>query len=439
MNTLLTNGTVYFDHEWRNADLLITDDNLFVFDDKHMIDLPNPDRSFSCDGKIILPGFTDVHVHFREPGYSYKETIRTGTDAALRGGYTCVCTMPNLNPVPSTIDGLKAQLDLIRADSRIRILPYGAITIRQDGRSELSDMEALAPFVCGFTDDGKGIQDKGLMRAAMETAAALGKPIAAHCEDEKLLGGTSIHDGIYAESIGHTGISSRSEWAQIERDIRLADDTGCAYHVCHISTKEAVEIIRDAKKSNLDVTCETGPHYLTLSDKDLLGLDPRLPENGRFKMNPPIRGEADQKALLIGLADGTVDMIATDHAPHSTEEKSRGILNSAFGIVGLETSFPVLYTHLVKTGFLTAEGLADKMSGAPRRRFNLPGLPELSYGKNPLTGNASADLTVIDPRARCRIDPKSFVGKGRATPFDGWTVNGNVVMTIAGGEIRFQA
>ena len=404
-----------------------------------MIDLPNPDRSFSCDGKIILPGFTDVHVHFREPGYSYKETIRTGTDAALRGGYTCVCTMPNLDPVPSTKDGLKAQLDPIRADGRIHVVPYGAITILQDGRSELSDMEALAPFVCGFTDDGKGIQDKGLMRAAMETAAALGKPIAAHCEDESLLGGTAIHDGIYAESIGHTGISSRSEWAQIERDIRLADDTGCAYHVCHVSTKESVEIIRDAKKSNVDVTCETGPHYLTLSDKDLLGLDPALPENGRFKMNPPIRGEADKIALLTGLADGTVDMIATDHAPHSAEEKSRGILNSAFGVVGLETAFPVLCARLVETGLLTLESLADKMSGAPRRRFSLPGLPELHYGEFPLTGNDCADLTVIDPRARYRINPETFAGKGRATPFDGWTVSGKVIMTIAGGVVRFQA
>ena len=322
MTLLVTNGTVYLDHRFRKADLLISENSTSVFD-AGKADAAAADRVIDCNGKYILPGFADVHVHFREPGFSSKETIRTGSRAAARGGYTAVCTMPNLKPVPSTMEGLNAQLDLIRRDACIDVIPYGAITRKQDGRSELSDMEAMAPYVCAFTDDGKGVQDGGLMRAAMETARGLGKMITAHCEDESLLGGSAIHDGIFAASIHHQGISSASEWKQIERDVKLADETGCPYHVCHVSTKESVEVIRDAKQSGVDVTCETGPHYLTLCDQDLFAIDPADPASGRFKMNPPLRGKDDRDALLAGLMDGTVDMIATDHAPHSREEKSK--------------------------------------------------------------------------------------------------------------------
>ena len=355
---------------------------------------------------FLFPGFCDVHVHFREPGFSYKETIATGTRAAKAGGYTAVCAMPNLDPVPDGMETLRRELDLIERDACVRVYPYGAITVGEKGE-RLADMAAMAQHVCAFSDDGRGVQDDGMMREAMQTAKALNKLIAAHCEVNALLRGGYIHDGAYAKAHGHRGICSESEWRQIERDIRLADETGCKYHVCHISTKESVRLIRDAKKSGVDVTCETGPHYLLLDENDLR-------EEGRFKMNPPLRGREDREALLEGLCDGTIDMIATDHAPHSAEEKSKGLEKSAFGIVGLETAFPLMYTYLVKKGVITLEKLIDLMAFKPRSRFDLP-----------LEG-----ATLWDLNAETAIDPAHFKSKGRATPFEGWRVQGTCTMTI---------
>ena len=372
---------------------------------------------------FLFPGFCDVHVHFREPGFSYKETIATGTRAAKAGGYTAVCAMPNLDPVPDGMETLRQELDIIERDACVRVYPYGAITVGEKGE-RLADMAAMAKHVCAFSDDGRGVQDDGMMRAAMQTAKAMGKLIAAHCEVNALLRGGYIHDGVYAKKHGHRGICSESEWRQIERDIRLADETGCKYHVCHISTKESVQLIRDAKRSGVDVTCETGPHYLVMNDS-------MLQEDGRFKMNPPIRSEEDRRALLAGLLDGTVDMIATDHAPHSAEEKSRGLEKSLFGVVGLETAFPVLYTELVKTGVLTLDRLIDAMVTRPARRFGI-GTPALKEG-------APADLTVFDLNESYKIDPADFLSMGRATPFAGRTVFGKCLLTLCGGEIAWQA
>jgi len=355
---------------------------------------------------FLFPGFCDVHVHFREPGFSYKETIATGARAAKAGGYTAVCAMPNLDPVPDGMETLRRELDIIERDACVRVYPYGAITVGEKGE-QLADMAAMAKHVCAFSDDGRGVQDDGMMREAMQTAKALNKLIAAHCEVNALLRGGYIHDGAYAKAHGHRGICSESEWRQIERDIRLADETGCKYHVCHISTKESVRLIRDAKKSGVDVTCETGPHYLLLDENDLR-------EEGRFKMNPPLRGREDREALLEGLCDGTIDMIATDHAPHSAEEKSKGLEKSAFGIVGLETAFPLMYTYLVKKGVITLEKLIDLMAFKPRSRFDLP-----------LEG-----ATLWDLNAEAAIDPARFKSKGRATPFEGWRVQGTCTMTI---------
>ncbi len=356
-------------------------------------------------GYFLFPGFCDVHVHFREPGFSYKGTVAAGTAAAKRSGYTAVCTMPNLDPVPDTLESLNIQLDIITRDAAIRVLPYGAITMGEKGE-RLSDMEDMAPFVCAFSDDGKGVQDAGLMRAAMEKARALNKIIAAHCEVNELLCGGYIHDGAYAAAHGHRGICSESEWRQIERDLRLADETGCKYHVCHISCKESVQLIRDAKASGVDVTCETGPHYLLMDEND-------LQEDGRFKMNPPLRSRSDREALLEGLCDGTVDMIATDHAPHSVEEKARGLEKSAFGIVGLETAFPLLYTYLVKKGIISLNTLIDLMAVRPRERFEIPfeGVTAWELGRESV------------------IDPSKFISLGRATPFEGWKVLGKCIMT----------
>ena len=360
---------------------------------------------------LILPGFCDVHVHLREPGFSYKETVRTGTMAAARGGYTAVCSMPNLNPPPDSLEGLKPQMDAIRQDAVIDVLPYGTITKKQVGE-ELSDMEGLAPHVCGFSDDGRGVQSDDKMREAMVLAKQLGKMIVAHCEVNQLLFGGYIHDGDYAKEHGHRGICSASEYLQIERDLELVRETGCSYHVCHISAKESVALIRRAKAEGLDVTCETGPHYLILSDADLR-------EEGRFKMNPPLRDEADRQALLEGILDGTIDMSATDHAPHSTEEKSRGLEKSAFGIVGLETAFPLLYTELVKKGVLSAEKLADLLCHNPRRRFGIP---------------VGTDFTVFEVAKPYKIDPEEFCSMGKATPFSGWEVYGRCVLTVHNGK-----
>ena len=355
---------------------------------------------------VILPGFVDVHVHLREPGFSYKETIRTGSLAAAHGGYTTVCAMPNLNPVPDSMETLQPELDAIQKDAVIRVLPYGAITKGEQG-GELADLDAMAPYVVAFSDDGKGVQDRDMMRRAMLEAKRLGKLIVAHCEDNSLLRGGYIHDGAYAKAHGHRGICSESEWRPIQRDLELVRETGCGYHVCHISTKESVDLIRKAKARGVDVTCETGPHYLVFSDED-------LQEDARFKMNPPLRSPEDKAALIEGIVDGTIDMIATDHAPHSAEEKGRGLEKSAMGIVGLETAFPLLYTELVKPGVISMERLMELLHDAPCRRFNIP---------------TDTGFTVFDLNDTYRIDPADFLSMGKATPFTGWEVQGHCLLT----------
>ncbi len=363
----------------------------------------------------VFPGFCDVHVHFREPGFSYKETIRSGSLAAARGGYTAVCAMPNLDPVPDSREHLAQELAIIRRDALVRVYPYGALTVGEKGR-DLADLQAMADEAVAFSDDGKGIQSESMMRAAMEAAKRLGKVLAAHCEDESLLHGGYIHDGAYAAAHGHQGICSESEWGPIKRDLHLAKETGCAYHVCHVSTGESVALIREAKREGVDVTCETAPHYLLLTDADLR-------EEGRFKMNPPLRGEKDREALLEGLLDGTVDMIATDHAPHSAEEKARGLDKSAFGIVGLETAFPLLYTRLVKPGILSMDRLLDALAVKPRQRFGIP---------------LGEDYTVWDLEESFTVDPAEFLSMGKATPFEGEKLLGRCKLTSAAGKIAYQ-
>lgn len=380
--------------------------------------VPSPDAdsvSVSMEHCFLLPGFVDVHVHLREPGFLYKETIASGTAACARGGYSDVCAMPNLNPVPDSVEHLNVQLSAIEKDACIRVHPYGAITVGELGE-DLADLEGMAPNVIAFSDDGKGIQSEEMMRNAMAECKRLGKILAAHCEDNSLLHGGYIHDGQYARAHGHRGICSESEWGPIARDLKLASQIGCAYHVCHISTKESVELIRKAKAEGVDVTCETGPHYILMCDEDLR-------EDGRFKMNPPLRSKEDRDAILQGIMDGTIDMIATDHAPHSAEEKSRGLEKSAMGVVGIETAFPLLYTYLVKTGRISLERLVELMSVNPRKRF---GIPE------------SQDVCVWDLSKEYTIDPEDFLSKGRATPFAGWKVFGENLLTIAGGKIVWQ-
>ena len=369
-----------------------------------------------CEDCYILPGFCDVHVHFREPGFSYKETIKSGSLAAARGGYTAVCTMPNLMPVPDSVKNLKMQLDIIERDAVINVYPYGAITRMQAG-IDLSDMEDISGDVIAFSDDGKGVQNEELMLEAMNKAKALGKMIVAHCEDNSLLRGGYIHDGEYAKKNGHAGICSESEWGPIQRDIELVKKSGCSYHVCHISTKESVDLIRKAKSEGVDITCETAPHYLLMNDMD-------LQENGRFKMNPPIRSEEDRLALIDGILDGTIDMIATDHAPHSAEEKSKGLNGSNMGVVGIETSFQILYTYLVKKGVITLEKLIELMSVNPRRRFGI---------------SSDAGYTVWKLDAQTKIDPENFLSMGRSTPFDGWTVYGENVLTLLDGHAVYNS
>ncbi len=371
---------------------------------------------FNSPKYAIFPGFCDVHVHFREPGFSYKETIASGSLASARGGYTDVCTMPNLNPVPDTLSNLNIQRKIIETDACIHVHPYGAITVGEKGEV-LADMADMAPYVPGFSDDGRGVQDRSRMREAMLKAKELGKPIVAHCEDNTLLHGGYIHDGAYAAAHGHRGICSESEWGPVARDLELVKEIGCAYHVCHISAKETVDIIRKAKAEGVNVTCETGPHYLVMDDS-------MLKEEGRFKMNPPLRSKEDREALIQGIQDGTIDMIATDHAPHSAEEKARGLEKSPFGITGIETAFPILYTYLVKPGIITLERLLELLTVNPRKRFQLP---------------IGDDFTVWDLEAEYPIDSADFLSMGKATPFEGWTVQGRCMATVCDGKLVYKA
>ena len=420
MAYLLKNGQVYMDRQIVKADICV--------DNGHIVSIsPEMDSSsgvffmIDCSDKLIVPGLIDVHVHLREPGFLYKEDVETGTRAAARGGYTCVCAMPNLNPVPDSMETLQLELDAIEEKALIYVSPYGAITKGEKGE-ELADLEAMAPYVIGFSDDGRGVQDEEMMRVAMKRAKALGMPIVAHCEDNSLLHGGYIHDGEYAKVHGHRGICSESEWGQIKRDLKLVEEIGCAYHVCHISTKESVQLIREAKARGVNVTCETAPHYLILTDED-------LQEDGRFKMNPPLRSKEDRAALIEGIVDGTIDMIATDHAPHSAEEKGRGLEKSAMGVVGLETAFAAMYTHLVKTGIITMERLVELMHTAPCRRFGIG---------SKLQEGGIANFTVFDLEKSYMVDPSEFKTMGRATPFTGMELFGRCLLTMKDGAIVWQ-
>ena len=417
MSLLLTGGAVFLNGSFQNMDLAIDQGRIVSVS-------PSQENTsvIELDNCLIVPGFVDVHVHLREPGFSYKETIFSGTAAAAAGGYTAVCAMPNLKPVPDNADTLGLQLDLLRKNAKVRVYPYGAITQGEKGEA-LADLAEMAPDVAGFSDDGRGVQSRELMRQAMLLAKQLDKPIVAHCEDESLLTkGWAIHDGDFARRNGFPGNDPASEWKQVERDIQLVRETGCRYHVCHISTKESVALIRAAKAEGLPVTCETGPHYLVMCDEDLL-------DEGRFKMNPPIRSAEDRDALVAGLLDGTVDCIATDHAPHSAEEKAKGLRGSLNGIVGLETAFPILYTNLVEPGIVPLETILNALCVNPRRIFGLPG--------GSLEEGQPADLTVLDLNRPHVINSADFRSLGRATPFEGWGVSAAVAMTICCGEIVY--
>ena len=407
MNILLKNAKIFKNGAFVASDFFVTDGVIAP-----VSKMPDDLSGFSvCENCYIFPGFCDVHVHFREPGFSYKETIKTGSLAAARGGYTAVCTMPNLMPVPDSCENLAKQLDIIEKDAVINVYPYGAITVMEQGL-ELADMEGMADKVIAFSDDGRGVQSEKMMLAAMNKSKALGKMIVAHCEDNSLLRGGYIHDGEYAKLHGHAGICSESEWGPIKRDIELVKKSDCSYHVCHISTKESVELIRAAKAAGVDITCETAPHYLVMNDMD-------IEENARFKMNPPIRSEEDRIALVEGIIDGTIDMISTDHAPHSAEEKARGLKDSPMGVVGIETSFQILYTHLVKKGIISLEKLIELLSVNARRRFGI---------------SDDAGYTVWDIEKETVIDPEEFLSMGRSTPFEGWKVYGENLMTLLDGQ-----
>ena len=379
------------------------------------------DKIYDCTGLTIMSGLVDLHVHLREPGFSSKETIATGTAAAAHGGFTTVCSMPNLAPAPDTMENLQQQLDIIERDAVIKVLPYATITRKRAG-DELVNFAELKPYVAGFSDDGTGVQTEEVMRQAMVEAAKTDTIIAAHCEVDELLRGGYIHDGEYAAKNGHRGICSESEWKQVERDIELAAEAGCRYHVCHISTKQTVELIRQAKARGVKITCETGPHYLTMCDMD-------LKEEGRFKMNPPIRSAEDRDALIAGLQDGTIDVVATDHAPHTAEEKSRGLERSAMGVVGIETSFAVIYTKLVKAGIISLEKAVEVLAEAPRKIFNLGG--GLKEGE-------AADIAVFDLEKKFTVDPDTFLSKGRSTPFEGWQLQGECCLTLVDGRVAYE-
>ena len=418
MSILLKNANVFTNGSFAEQDIIVSD-GIIKAVGKSLSS--SSSKVIDCTGLTIFPGFVDVHVHLREPGFFYKETIKSGTMASARGGYTSVCSMPNLKPCPDTYENLKAQLDIIEKDAVINVYPFGTITKLQAG-IELSHMDAMADYVCGFSDDGRGVQEEEMMLSAMKKAKELNKIISAHCEDNNLLFGGYIHDGEYARIHGHKGICSESEWGPIKRDIELVKKSGCKYHVCHISTKESVELIRNAKKDGVDITCETGPHYLTMNDM-------MLQEDGRFKMNPPIRSEEDRKALIEGIKDGTIDMIATDHAPHSDEEKSKGLEKSMMGVVGIETAFAISYTKLVKTGIITLEKLIDLLNTNARLRYGIGS--EIKEGQK-------ADLTVFDLNEKYVIDPKDFLSKGKASPFTGEEVYGKCKLTLCGGKIAFK-
>ena len=407
---ILSSGGVF-----RAADVLLSGGRIVSIGDR--ISCHADAVSIDLHKAVLFPGFVDVHVHLREPGFSYKETIRTGTLAAAHGGFAHVAAMPNLDPVPDCAAALAVQRAIIEKDALVHVHPYGAVSVGEKGE-RLADLDGLAPGVIAFSDDGRGVQSESLMREAMMQCRCLGKILAAHCEDNSLLHGGYIHDGAYARAHGHRGICSESEWGPIARDLRLAEETGCAYHVCHVSTKESVALIRAAKRRGVDVTCETAPHYLTFTDED-------LQEDGRFKMNPPLRAREDRDALIEGLLDGTIDMLVTDHAPHSREEKARGLEKSAMGVVGLETSFAASYTALVQTGILPLEKLVDLMHGAPMRRFGCG--TELAEGQ-------PADLTAFDLTKTYTVDPETFLTMGRATPFAGCALTGVCKLTMIGGE-----
>ena len=398
--------------ELKKLHIMTSPDTMNFHPDLESISAILPDDDFDY---YIFPGFTDVHVHMREPGFSYKETIRTGTMAAARGGYTCVCAMPNLNPVPDSTEHLREEQEIIDRDAVVEVLPYASITVGEKGQ-ELVDFEALSERCIAFSDDGKGVQSEEMMREAMKKAKACNKMIVAHCEVDSMLHGGYIHDGAYAKAHGHRGISSESEWAEIERDVRLSGETGCAFHACHISTKESVEIIRKGKAAGLNISCETGPHYLVMDEND-------LQEDGWFKMNPPLRGTEDREALIKGIQDGTIDCIATDHAPHSAEEKAKGLEKSAFGIVGLETAFPLLYTRLVRTGVISLEALLKLLTTGPRKRF---GLPE------------TQDFTVWRLDEKFTVDPDEFLSMGKAQPFTGMELYGRCMLTVHDGKILYR-
>lgn len=416
---VLKGGRVFSGGKSFEADVVVCGDRIAEVTPEAAI-LPG-DKVVDCRGRWVSAGLVDLHVHLREPGFSSKETIATGTAAAAHGGFTTVCAMPNLEPAPDSLENLRRETEIIERDAVVKVLPYATITRRRAGR-EIVDFAALRPYVAAFSDDGSGVQDDGMMLAAMRAAAANDCIIAAHCEVNSLLHGGYIHDGAYAAAHGHKGISSESEWRQIERDIKLAEQTGCRYHVCHISTKESVALIRDAKRSGVRITCETGPHYLTMCDADLR-------EEGRFKMNPPIRSAADRNALIEGVQDGTIDVIATDHAPHTAEEKSRGLAGSAMGVVGLETSFAVIYTKLVMAGIISPERMIELMAEAPRRIFTLGG---------GLAAGEKADIAVFDLDNEFTVDPATFLSKGRSTPFEGWRLHGQTILTLVDGRTAYR-
>lgn len=416
---VLKGGRVFSGGKSFEADVVVCGDRIAEVTPEAAI-LPG-DKVVDCRGRWVTAGLVDLHVHLREPGFSSKETIATGTAAAAHGGFTTVCAMPNLEPAPDSLENLRRETEIIERDAVVKVLPYATITRRRAGR-EIVDFAALRPYVAAFSDDGSGVQDDGMMLAAMRAAAANDCIIAAHCEVNSLLHGGYIHDGAYAAAHGHKGISSESEWRQIERDIKLAEQTGCRYHVCHISTKESVALIRDAKRSGVRITCETGPHYLTMCDADLR-------EEGRFKMNPPIRSAADRNALIEGVQDGTIDVIATDHAPHTAEEKSRGLAGSAMGVVGLETSFAVIYTKLVMAGIISPERMIELMAEAPRRIFALGG---------GLAAGEKADIAVFDLDNEFTVDPATFLSKGRSTPFEGWRLHGQTILTLVDGRTAYR-